>query len=116
MRVRLFIPIFVLAAASSLAQVNPGHARCTIRVDVFYASGGHAPARLRVQLMQEMSGAPVAVTVTNTSGVAEFTDVDSGRYRVVVSGDGIETSDTGTIDVSDWDVFRSQTISIKTTN
>jgi tetratricopeptide (TPR) repeat protein len=63
-----------------------------------------------------MSGAPVGVTFTNTSGTAEFSEVATGEYHVVVSGEGIETADSGNVVVSDWDTFRSQTVVVKTTN
>jgi Flp pilus assembly protein TadD len=116
MRFHRLIPILLLAAIPALGQVNPGHARCTIRVDVFYASGGHGPERLRVQLIQEMNGAPVGTAVTNSSGTAELSDIDAGDYHVVISGDGIETSNSSTFKVHDWEVFRSQSVSIKTTS
>jgi hypothetical protein len=47
----------------------------SLRLDVIYARGGHAPARLGVQLMQGMNGAPVAVAFTTSSGTAEFSEL-----------------------------------------
>ena len=116
MRLSRFALIAILAALPSWAQSSQGgHERCTIRVDVIYASGGHAPGRLRVELVQGMNGAPVAVAFTTSSGTAEFRDLAPADYHAVVSGDGVETADSGTIHVSDWDTFLSASVAIRTT-
>ena len=100
-----------LAVVSAEAQFT-GNAKCTIRLDVVYASGGHAPAGLEVQLLKEM-GSVVSITRTNGSGTAEFYDLQAGSYHAVVTGNGIETADSGTISVNDWNIFLSQTMAIR---
>ena len=94
MRIWLIL-IFVAAAISAGAQKNQGC--CTIRIDVVYANGAHAPAQLSVQLKKGVNGAMVGMANTNTLGTAEFSALDAGDYQVVVSGDGIETASSGTI-------------------
>lgn len=105
------IPILVASMISAAAQGNQG--RCTIRVDVVYANGGHAPAQLRVRLTKGINGAIVGVANTNSLGTAEFPDLDPGDYQVVVSGDEIETASSGTIEVNDWNVFQSQLVVVR---
>jgi tetratricopeptide (TPR) repeat protein len=89
---------------------------CVIRVDVVYARGGHAPAELRVQLVRGVNGTTVGVAYTNSLGTAEFGDLAPGQYQAVVSGEGIETASSGTIEVNDWNVFQSQIVAIRTTS
>ncbi len=98
---------------SALGQSAIGRDRCAIRVDVFYASGGHAPARLQVSLINRFNGSPYAVGVTNSSGIAEFADVAPGAYYVVVSGAEIEASKSGNFDVTGWSTFLSQSVFVK---
>jgi len=105
--------ILVLATLPLAAQNNGNHARCTIRLDVFYATGGQASAGYSVKLLKGINGSTVAVTTTNTSGTAEFSDLDPGQYEAVVSGDGIQAASSGAIEVDDWNVFQSQTVVVK---
>jgi tetratricopeptide (TPR) repeat protein len=53
--------------------------------------------------------------MTNSSGTAEFSGLESGQYHAVVSGDGIEPADSGTIQVSDFSIFMSQTVAVRKT-
>lgn len=104
--------LFLSLAVSSAAAQFTGNAKCTIRVDVIYATGGHAPAGLEVELLKEM-GSVVSITRTNGLGTAEFYDLQAGDYHAVVTGNGIETADSGTITVNDWNVFISQAVAIR---
>ena len=110
MRIWLIL-IFVAAAISAAAQKNQGC--CTIRIDVVYANGGHAPAQLSVRLTKGVDGMMVGMANTNTLGTAEFSGLDPGNYQVVVSGEGIETASSGTIEVNDWNTFQSQLVVVR---
>ncbi len=104
--------IFALLLSIPVA-VGQNSQRCTIRADVLYASGGHAPAQLAVRLVKGINGTTVAMAYTNTLGTAEFSDLDPGQYQIVVSGNGFETASSGAIDVNDWNIFQSATVVIK---
>jgi tetratricopeptide (TPR) repeat protein len=88
---------------------------CTLRVDVIFATGGHAPAKLRVRLVRTMNQTPIGESMTNSSGTAEFSDLEPGEYAAIVSGDGIETASSDTIEVNDWSVFLSKTVAVQPT-
>jgi tetratricopeptide (TPR) repeat protein len=114
MKSRWVVLLFLLAAVPAVAQFgSTGRARCTIRVDVLSATGGHAPARLQVQLMQAMNNFPVAMDFTNSSGTAEFDNLQPGQYSVRVSGKGIKTTKSGVIELNDWNVFMSTTVVVE---
>ena len=87
----LYLIAVCLLTVAPLAGQGGNRTKCTIRLDVFYATGGQAPARLNVKLLKGINGVLVAVTTTNTSGTAEFSELDPGQYQAVVSGEGIQT-------------------------
>ena len=112
MKLRWAVLFLCLAVASAAAQMERNQEKCTIRIDVIFSAGGHAPAGLQVQLLNEMSGV-VSVSSTNDAGSAEFSDLAPGEYHAVVSGNEIETADSGTISVNDWTFFLSQRVTIR---
>ena len=105
--------LFSLAVLPITAQLGSNPSRCTIRVDVLSAAGGHAPGGLQVQLQQAMTNFPVAMNLTNDSGTAEFANLSPGQYRVRVSGEGIKTATSGVIEVNDWNVFMNATVVVQ---
>jgi Tfp pilus assembly protein PilF len=114
---RLLLAFFLLAVASAHAQIaaNPGnHSVCTLRVDITFVDGGRAGSGLRVMLLQGLANAaPTEVEITNSSGSADFPNLPPGDYRVEVSGDGVETAQSGIIHIEDGRVFESQLVSIR---
>ena len=113
MKIRRLLFPFLLTILPVAAQMNKS--RCTIRVDVVYANGGHASSKLRVSLNKGVNGTIVAVENTNSFGTVEFSDLDTGNYQAIVSGEGIETTSSGNIEVNDWTVFQSQIVVVHPT-
>jgi tetratricopeptide (TPR) repeat protein len=114
MKSRWIILFFSLVVLPVAAQIGGGgRSRCTIRVDVLSAAGGHAQGRLRVQLLQVPNNFPVAMDFTNSSGAAEFDDLAPGQYRAKVSGDGIQNAESEVVEVNDWNVFMSATVVVQ---
>jgi tetratricopeptide (TPR) repeat protein len=113
---RFFAVLLVLSTASAAAQ-SSGNQRnetlCTLRVDVEFANKGLPAQGLRVQLLQGFVGAPYAVALTNSSGSAEFENLLPGDYRIEVSGEGIETTDSGNVHIENGRVFMSQTVVVR---
>lgn len=113
---RFFALLLVLSAPSAPAQFS-GNQRnetlCTLRVDVEFANKGLPAQELRVQLLQGFAGAPYGVALTNSSGSAEFENLLPGDYRIEVSGEGIETTDSGNVHIENGRVFMSQTVVVR---
>lgn len=83
----------------------------TLRVDVEFASKGIPASGLRVELLQGLTtGIPYQVGLTNSSGWAEFENLVPGDYSVEVSGDGVETTNSGNIHIESGRVFLSQLV------
>ena len=87
-----------------------------VRVHVVYPTGRAAGARLRVQLMSGSGSTRVAENFTNEQGTAEFTRVPIGNYHVVVSGDGIESADSGSFEVDRRKLSQSVFITVDSSN
>jgi hypothetical protein len=114
---RRLVPVLLFAAVPIWAQVFPNsinRSLTTLRIDVVFVTGGSATSGVRVQLMQGLATAtPVDVTMTNSSGSAEFRNLISGDYRVEVSGDGIETTQSSVIHIEDGRVFESKMVAVR---
>jgi hypothetical protein len=107
----------LFAAVPIRAQVFPNsinRSLTTLRIDVVFVTGGSATSGVRVQLMQGLATAvPVDVAMTNSSGSAEFRNLISGDYRVEVSGEGIETTQSSVIHIEDGRVFESKMVAVR---
>lgn len=112
---RLLVPsLLILIPACALAQ-RPGVSSGAVQVRVTYTDGHPCQGRLRVQLMDGSSNSSVTEAYTNDSGVLEFSPLAVGTYHVVVSGDGIETTDSEIIEVDPRKGSQSINIVVKRT-
>jgi hypothetical protein len=108
-------PLLLLLAATvahAQATANSGNETlCTLRVDVEFANKGLPASGLRVQLFQGFAGAtPYQVGLTNSSGSAELENLLPGDYSVEVSGQGVETADSGNFHIENGRVFMSKLV------
>ena len=122
MRYRNFsaLPVACLLALSAHAQVvQPGTDSAgfgNVRVHVEYPDNHAAGMHLRVQLMSGSGSTPVAENFTTDQGTAEFTRVPVGDYHVVVSGEGIETVDSGPFEVDRRKLSQSLFVTVHSSN
>ena len=70
-----------------------------VYVHVIYPNDRAAGLHLRVRLMSGSSSTPVSENFTNDQGVTEFTRIPVGEYHVIVTGEGIEDSDSGEFEI-----------------
>lgn len=99
----LVFGIFAIVASSTRPvagqQGMDSSAVGNVHVHVVYPSERAAGLHLRVRLMSGSSSTPVSENFTNDQGVAEFTRVPVGEYHVIVTGEGIEDSDSGEFEI-----------------
>ena len=109
--------VLLFAAVPIWAQTFPNSINrsvTTLRIDVVFVTGGRAASGVRVQLMQGLANAtPLDVALTNSSGSVEFRNLVSGDYRVEVSGEGIETTQSNVIHIGDARVFESSMVAVR---
>jgi tetratricopeptide (TPR) repeat protein len=87
--------IFLLLISSALAQGRSG----TLRIRVTFPDGRACNTVVRVQLMGGASTSPVAEGYTNDVGMTEFNNLEIGNYHLIVSGEGVEETDSGIFEV-----------------
>lgn len=93
MKYRLYIGLLLVACA--FAQLRAG----SLKVRITFLDGRPCNLQARVQLMGSASNGPVAEAYTNDAGMAEFNNIEIGNYHLVVSGQGIELTDSGMFEV-----------------
>jgi len=80
---------------------------------VVYADDRRAGNNLLVRLMQGPSSTPVQTTYTNDAGKADFWNIPVGGYHVVVSGDGIQTTDSAMFEIDARQVSQAQYVTVR---
>jgi len=84
-----------------------------VHVHVVYVDDRRAGGNLLVTLMQGSSSTPVEKTYTNDAGKADLWNIPQGTYHVIVSGDGIQTTDSGLFEVDSRQVSQSQYVTVR---
>ncbi len=100
-----------LSAVLVIAQQNTGDVQ--VRVTFSDGHGCHQPLRLD---LTGSNNASQDRAYTNNECMASFTNLESGNYHIVVSGEGIETTDSGIFEVDGRKTGQRQFIPVKRTN
>jgi tetratricopeptide (TPR) repeat protein len=98
----LIFGVFSLVATSTSGLLGQGMDPSqygNVHVHVVYPSDRSAGLHLRVRLISGSGGTPISESFTNDQGRAEFTQVPIGQYHVIVTGDGIEDTDSGEFEI-----------------
>ncbi len=85
----------VPCAFAQFAGLDTGN----VKVRVTTTDGRHFAGQAHVQLMGGAGNASVSEAFSNDSGMTEFNGLRVGEYHIVVSGEGIETTDSGVFEV-----------------
>jgi tetratricopeptide (TPR) repeat protein len=93
----LLVSVFLLLLFPSLHAQRP--ASCDVRVRVTYPDNHPVGTLVHVRLMAGASSSALADGYTNSEGQAEFHSVPEGNYNVVVSGEGIEETNSAVFKV-----------------
>src|ERR1700686_2222255 len=98
MSCRLFVPLILLLVPCAPAQFASGNMG-NVKVRVVFSNGRACSIQAHVQLMGDAGSTRVAEGFTNDACVIEFNGIRVGKYHVVVSGEGIETADSGAFEL-----------------
>ncbi len=117
MRYRRWIaPLVFSLLTSAQAQLRGGAggpSMGSVHVHIVYDNDRAAGPNLLVQLMDGSSSTPMGNTFTNSNGQADFRAVRVGDYHVVVSGDGIQTTESPLFEVDERKGTQSQYITVR---
>lgn len=101
-RYLLAFAILFPSVPAALAQVGPSGMDPgrfgNVHVHIVYSNDRSAGLHLRARLMNS-GGMPVAENFTNDQGVVEFTGVPIGNYHIIVTGEGIQQTDSGEFEI-----------------
>jgi tetratricopeptide (TPR) repeat protein len=84
-----------------------------LRVEVVFGDGRRCNIAVHVQLMSSAGTSVAAESYTNDSGSAELFNLEPGTYHVVVSGQGIETADSGVFEVDSRKLTQSIMVTVR---
>ena len=120
MRSRISLCVVVsLFVSCAFAQRTPrmnggdGSSVGNVTIRVIYTDERPAGAQLLVQLLSASSSSPVATTYTRENGQAGFGNIAIGIYHVVVSGQGIETADSGAFEIDSRMTAQTQFVYVR---
>jgi Tfp pilus assembly protein PilF len=108
----LIAPLLFLLLASSTAQMHTGN----LHVRVTFTNGQPCTIKVRVQLMLSAGSTSVAEDYTNDRGLADFDEVEIGNYHLIISGEGIEHTDSGMFEVDNRHGTQFQTVTVRRTD
>jgi len=111
--VLLLLVLLPADAQSGRGSGRSGLSTGSVHIHVTFADDRRASINLQVQLMQGSSSTPVRTTFTNSNGEASFWGIPVGDYHVVVSGEGIQLTESAVFEVDSRQVTQSQYVSVR---
>jgi Tfp pilus assembly protein PilF len=104
--------IVFLLLASALAQSRGSG---NLKVRVTFPDGRACNSIVRVQVMGGASTSPVAEGYTNDAGMTEFNNLEIGNYHLIVSGEGVNETDSGTFEMDNRSASQYLYVTVKPT-
>ena len=112
----LFLTLLLTSAQAQRRGSIGGDSSGSLHVHIVFDNDRAAGSNLLVSLMSGSTSTPVATTYTNSNGQADFNSVRVGDYHLAVSGDGIESTESGTFEVDSRKVTQAQFVTVHRTD
>jgi Tfp pilus assembly protein PilF len=110
---RLLLPsLLILLCLCAFAQRGGWG---SLKVRITYTNGRACEGQLHVELKDSSSDTRVTEGFTDGSGMLDFSPLAVGSYHIVVSGQGIETTDSGFFQIDERKSSQSIDIMVKRT-
>jgi tetratricopeptide (TPR) repeat protein len=84
-----------------------------VHVHVVLSNARNAGPYLMIRLMEGSTSTVISTTYTNDIGEGQFNGVPLGSYHVEVSGDGIQTTESGPFEVDNRKMTQSQWVTVR---
>lgn len=110
---RLLALLILLLAPCALAQFGNQDTTGNVHIRVVFENGRRCTTQVHLVLMTSASTSPVAETYTNDECMAQFDNLAVGTYHMVVSGEGIQDTDSGLFEVDSRKVSQYLYITVK---
>jgi len=104
--------LLILLATTAFAQLHgPNSSRLHVRL--VFSDGRPCSLHAHVVLLSGASSTPIGDSYTGDDGTADFADLTTGNYHLLVSGDGIEETDSGPVEVNAGDAAQSLFVTVR---
>lgn len=111
---RLLVPLVFLLVPCALAQFGNPDQMGNLRVRIVYENGRQCHTRAHVVLMAGASTSRIADAYTTDDCSVGFDNLTIGTYHMAITGDGIQPTDSGMIEVDSRKVTQVVYITVKT--
>jgi hypothetical protein len=110
-RLAVLLTLLLLLAFVPVAftQFRAGH----LHVKLIFNDGHSCNLHTRVVLLSGASSTPIGDVYTAEDGSADFDGLSTGSYHLLVSGEGIEDTDSGPVEVNAGDGAQSLFVTVK---
>lgn len=98
---RVLLVLLLVLVPGVRAQIQSYMKYGNLKVRVIYTDGRAVSDRPMVQLMSGPGNNPVAEDYANEEGMVNFPHVEWGMYHLHVTGEGIEDTDSGMVEVDE---------------
>jgi tetratricopeptide (TPR) repeat protein len=110
---RLLVPLLFALIPCALAQLGQQGQTGDIRVRIVLENGRRCSIRAHIILMAGSSTSRVADGFTNDECMVGFDNLAVGSYHILVSGEGIQDTDSGLFDVDNRKISQFVYITVK---
>jgi|SRR5579863_376060 len=110
---RLLLPLQLLLLSCAFAQLGKPDGTGNLRVRIVFTDGRRCSIQVRVQLMAGASNESVGDGFTNDECMVEFSGLRVGTYHLIVSGEGIQETDSGMIEVDSRKTTQTALVTVK---
>jgi Tfp pilus assembly protein PilF len=110
---RLAVLLTLWLVSTPFAQVHASDGSGRLHVRITFSDGHPCNLHVHVVLLSGPSSIPIGDVYTADDGTADFGDLATGSYHLQVSGEGIEETDSGRIEVNAGDGAQSLFVSVK---
>ncbi len=115
---RWFAPLIAsLLITGAHAQLRSGGVTSVgvgdVHIHVVLSTARNAGPYLMIRLMEGSTSTVIGTTYTNDVGEGQFNGIPVGSYHVQVSGDGIQTTESGPFDVDNRKMTQSQWVTVR---
>ncbi|MGH9499186.1 MAG: tetratricopeptide repeat protein [Terriglobales bacterium] len=110
-RLAVLLVLLTTAAYAQIHGANSGR----LHVRVVFSDGHPCNLHAHVVLFSGASSTPLGDAYTGDEGTADFGDLATGGYHLLVSGEGIENADSGQVEVDAQGAAQSLFVTVKRT-
>jgi Tfp pilus assembly protein PilF len=112
---RLTVLLTLVLVSPTFAQLHRSDRTGRLHVKLVFSDGHPCKLHAHVVLLSGTSSTPIGDTYTGDECSVDFANLATGNYHLLVSGEGIEETDSGRVEVDARDGAQSLFVTVKRT-